>query len=432
MRSITRHLPTLTIVALFFFSYIPFLYVPGFDEHKLPLYVTLVGSTISLAVFGLLSRPKDADALKWVLFYIPFAVYSLGTYTIVGDALNDSFTLRTIVLVNPVFAFLALCCLGKKDRVIGATTWFLSACLPVLVYMLATGRGMPTERHYESLFEGTKIDVDQALSIQLGLLAACATYYLDGKAKWPKRLAIVAIVLSLLGLLTLGERGPLIATICVFVLFGLHKLKTGRVSAGLMIGTAAIACVAGAFAMGSGVPGTKLETIQKLELAAKEGNPRIYLFQEAISLFVSDARTEVFGAGMDSFKTYIGSNSRGGYPHNIILELLCEYGVVGASLFIVPFVCALYMRKRRLGTILGRSAEERTVFLLAIYFWSECMFSGALRDSWFLVFYTFLLFPPVKYWRLRPAGQSIAKASQMAAFEGHLPVSSRFNQSSSS
>ena len=51
------------------------------------------------------------------------------------------------------------------------------------------------------------------------------------------------------------------------------------------------------------------------------------------------------------------------------------------------------MRKVSMGTIYGDTTAENTVFLLAIYFWTVHMFTGGLRTSWMLIFFTFLLMP---------------------------------------
>ena len=101
----------------------------------------------------------------------------------------------------------------------------------------------------------------------------------------------------------------------------------------------------------------------------------------------------IFGAGINYFPIYIGEHSTGMSPHSTILELLSEYGIIGTFLFLSPVVYILLIRKSRLGTIYGRSVTEKLIFLLASYFWTMAMVTGGLRNSWVLIFFTFLLIP---------------------------------------
>jgi O-antigen ligase len=102
----------------------------------------------------------------------------------------------------------------------------------------------------------------------------------------------------------------------------------------------------------------------------------------------------VFGAGINSFPVYISAaDSTGMYPHNIILELLAEYGIIGTIFFTIPAVYVISIRKKILGSIYGNSIDEKIIFLLFVYHLAIHLFSGGLRYSWVLIFYLFLLLP---------------------------------------
>jgi len=85
--------------------------------------------------------------------------------------------------------------------------------------------------------------------------------------------------------------------------------------------------------------------------------------------------------------------STGWYPHNVLLELLAEYGLIGFLLFQAPVIVTLYLRKKLLGSIWGNTRQETAVILLTVYFWSMFSFTGGLRHTWTLVFFTYLAFP---------------------------------------
>ena len=77
-------------------------------------------------------------------------------------------------------------------------------------------------------------------------------------------------------------------------------------------------------------------TINRLLILFSGGDEsmRLYLFSEAISLWLQDIYTILFGAGVKSFPIFIGFNVNSIYPHNVFLEILCELGVVGLIFFL--------------------------------------------------------------------------------------------------
>jgi O-antigen ligase len=120
---------------------------------------------------------------------------------------------------------------------------------------------------------------------------------------------------------------------------------------------------------------------------------RLFFFERAITLFMQSPLTFMFGAGMNSFPVFIQAYDVGMYPHNIILELLAEYGVIGCLIFLMPIIYILYIRRRNLGSICGSTEAEKIIFLLALYQWILYSVTGGLRESWVLIFFTFLLLP---------------------------------------
>ena len=107
-----------------------------------------------------------------------------------------------------------------------------------------------------------------------------------------------------------------------------------------------------------------------------DASGRLFLFTKALELFFTNIQTFLFGAGINSFPVYIGEYSKGMYPHNVLLELLCEYGIFGSVLFLAPIAYILLIRKRQYGTFYGDCIEENIVFLLGLYFWVHAMFQA--------------------------------------------------------
>jgi O-antigen ligase len=120
---------------------------------------------------------------------------------------------------------------------------------------------------------------------------------------------------------------------------------------------------------------------------------RVFLFSKAIELFFLSAKNVFFGAGINAYSVFVQKYTPAIYPHNIILELLAEYGVIGMTLFFSPIFYILLLRNRELSTLYGNSYHEQTIFIIVGYFWIIHMFTGGLRTSWPLVFFTCLLIP---------------------------------------
>lgn len=124
-----------------------------------------------------------------------------------------------------------------------------------------------------------------------------------------------------------------------------------------------------------------------------DASGRIFFFTKAIELFLTDGRTFLFGAGINSYPVFIGEQSKDWYPHNVLLELLCEFGIIGLILFLSSIIYILYLRKQKLGTLYGNCTEERIVSLLCLYFWIIYMFTNNLGGSWTLIFVSVLMMP---------------------------------------
>ena len=102
------------------------------------------------------------------------------------------------------------------------------------------------------------------------------------------------------------------------------------------------------------------------------GEPYIFFFDR-------DLKTSPFSASM--------------YPHNIILELLAEYGAFGFLLFSLPAANLLYLRLKNFGSLAGNGRIEKLAFMLFLYYFCISSFTGGLRTSWLFIFVLFLLFP---------------------------------------
>lgn len=117
---------------------------------------------------------------------------------------------------------------------------------------------------------------------------------------------------------------------------------------------------------------------------------RLNLFYQAIILFI---KSPLWGSGIGSFADFItrttsltNGSPLGWYPHNFILELLCECGLVGFILFFFPFL--MYFKKQI--TDYKFNFYEKVLFFLFVYQFLIFMGIGGLQDIKYLIFFFFL------------------------------------------
>jgi O-antigen ligase len=159
-----------------------------------------------------------------------------------------------------------------------------------------------------------------------------------------------------------------------------------------------------------------LRTITRLEDIMRSGDDstmRGYLFSVAVRLFLTDWATVAFGAGIGEYDRTVGvvegcCGTGAWYPHNILLELLAEYGLVGTALYLAPMIMLLAARLRRpLG---GRADPFRIACAGEMgLFWIIGMGTGSLRLGWLVVFFSYLALA------LPPARQVASRASAVPA-----------------
>ena len=98
--------------------------------------------------------------------------------------------------------------------------------------------------------------------------------------------------------------------------------------------------------------------------------------------FFNNFSSSIFGYGLNNSVYLYKSNflSYRWYPHNIMLEILFEYGILGFSLFVYLFVKALKIIKSKI------------VFYGIIFFFICAQFSGDNPLNWMLFFFIIYAF----------------------------------------
>jgi O-antigen ligase len=206
------------------------------------------------------------------------------------------------------------------------------------------------------------------------LIAICLI--MASSNRWVRLTAMCSLPLLLISLIAAGSRGPTVAFIVgLIALIGLTT-TVGR-SRRRLVAVGAVV-IAGAILIPVVVPGSSIGRSLSTIIGSSSGlssNGRSALWAKAYSAF--GAHT-LFGVGTGGFAALDLES----YPHNILLEVAAELGIVGA----VAFIAMASSVMRRL-IVLWRKTHARLqleVTLLIALFLSalvNAIFSGAIQDN---------------------------------------------------
>lgn len=228
----------------------------------------------------------------------------------------------------------------------------------------------------------------------IGFLAV-VTFVLPNERRFLMKLALwIMATLQLWAALSAGARGPVLALILSLTLFfalsvrGCRYLCIDRYVVGLgamVLGVLLILAIRG---------NEFFQTLKfRTEVLITEGGTsaleRIALYQEALALWV---RSPIWGIGVGQFSIEVTGEDVRLYPHNIILELGAETGLLGVLVFVMTIVVAV-ARPLVTFAIQGKLAKTTARYLLV-----ECCFallnamvSGDLNDNRLLFTWVALL-----------------------------------------
>jgi len=218
----------------------------------------------------------------------------------------------------------------------------------------------------------------------LGLLATVALL-LPTERKLLMRLGLWTMAtLQLWATLIAGARGPVLALILSLALFfalsarGFPSIRIERYA--LRLGVVML-CVLAIF----GVVGQEMFstlTFRSQVLVTEVGVSaltRLTLYREALDLW---ARSPIWGNGIGQFSVAVAGEDVRLYPHNVILELGAELGLIGVLIFAMMIGMAFAKSLVTLGAQRG-SAKAATRYLLVVCCFAllNAMVSGDINDN---------------------------------------------------
>jgi hypothetical protein len=266
------------------------------------------------------------------------------------------------------------------------------------LWKIKTGYLLLQSDVFQTIIDMPDVYVDlsnyQGEGLMLGLFAAfCIGTLFCGQSFLLRVAAMLGLIAASYLILIVGSRASILGVFAALFLSGIRRWGWKSLPAYLVI---AIALIAVAVAMSAVLEQLRYADAGPVGIrrfiwgSDIEHDPtkRLFLFRTALDMLLHDHWIFLFGGGAGSFTRLIGMP--GWYPHNLILELLAEYGVVGTTLF-AAWIVRLALPPRwpgKYGTGGGTSAISSLA--LATFFWMTGMFTGALWNSWMLIFFTTL------------------------------------------
>ena len=386
----------LAAFAAFYFSFIPFLYVLNWlDLDKSRFFIGLLLLCLLLHGARILLRLETRLRSKMFACYLvlPFSVYAFASYVLSTNHLNDTQTVLVLTVINPIFVFLAIFSSQEKETVF-KVLYVLAFVYFVFIFVLWwTGSLVLTSSGFLFIFGTLEVEGYQNTNTYLGFLVLLVVGFYPRRSPLLRIAAAVLMALTLFFMVLVGARASMVAVVLVLCFWFLSSVRTMRgphkLLIALVIVTAAVAlAVFTDFGALTIFQGREAVGVRRMRVLLEGGDPsqRIFLFTKAIELFTLNAKNVFFGAGMNFFPVHTKSFSASMYPHNIILELLAEYGAFGFLLFSLPAANLLYLRLKNFGSLAGNGRIEKLAFMLFLYYFCISSFTGGLRTSWLFIF----------------------------------------------
>jgi len=391
------------------------------------LFQRLGGRTVKLAVWAallglsfLVVMAHAWHTIRWdrlrrfvICGLLLFSIYSAFQAGFRPPPFSWQQTLVAVILV-PVFALMGLAAARHKATVV-AVLLFLSA-----VYVLSGAVGLYAGyiefgqgRLPQTIFPADLYDHEtagyQGTSRYVGLFVLCGFGW--GWFRW-KSLLLRALLLASCGmaltlLLILGGRSAAVALAVALTFLMAMKLRPVVTRLKVRPGDAGWLACMGFLAAVAAFVGFSSESllVNRFIWMLQEGGAaeRGVLFSSALGLWTKDGLTLFFGLGPQAFPMAAGFASEGMYPHNFILEALCEYGLVGCALLCAPLAAVAPAYAGSLRPAARPSHAALALGAIGLFLFVQFMATGSLASLWPLVFLWTALVPESGWPGRRPA-----------------------------
>ena len=354
--------------------------------QSIPIDLTALFAVTSLyaGMMILIKRnfTMGSGAIKAFILFFMLDLYMLISLTYSSSSLYGADKLLKFTFLNGWAFFGAAVIISREvervKRFLSILSWF----------------GIFIAGEFLSSYGGANFDntVLGASYLQLGRIQGMALIIMAVQFLNSGKIFVQIELLILLGILVVGAgltggRGPMITVLITFValvptffqvrnyrIYITKYLKKVLILFLVMIGALSLFYSLGYFETAI----TRFNVLLTESGGGNSASTRMFFYDQALKIW---ADNPVFGAGIGSFPVEAGYGDERGYPHNIVLEILCELGVTGLLIYSVFLLYCLGLpRNFRLANFYT-SPHKLTIFMLFLYTLANAMVSGDLNDN---------------------------------------------------
>lgn len=359
------------------------------------LLTLLIGSWIPDARIDISGVPLGLAMMVMALLLLPTATMLPGEL------------LRGVIILQLPLLILCTTLFWSADVPFGiekASTLILSGTVAFLLFSIAIDRvGLKTFCALIACMLAGLLIVAVLYKLRAGFFDRKVSFFVSGPIVFARLMAIgcllsifafrgvtrlIAIVVFAAAVFWAQSKGPVLALFVTLLAYVFHALGkgwrfvvVGVVGAGLVIGvylleTRAIDLEAlGRLAVLVQIVSGDTSVISDAANVGSLG-VRFEMWKESIDLLVRAP----FGVGLGGWATGVTFYSDMSYPHNLILELLNEGGILIGTFALIPFCIFLF------------GSRNNIYYFCAFFLLIAQMFSGDLGDARFLLVFSFLAF----------------------------------------
>ena len=203
-----------------------------------------------------------------------------------------------------------------------------------------------------------------------------------------KPMTLVTIGLLAVAMIGSGSRGPLLALAVSIVVTFLLSLALGHRRKFALMSVVALAGIVVFVFSSSLVPASSLERFSFLlhgtetQVENSSAGTRLSYWRQSLALF---SERPLVGSGTGGFAWFVSGRDTQEYPHNIVLELATETGIVGLTIFacLMLFIVQNLLSALHVSALIEGFNRSLLVTLFAILTFElvGAMLSGDLNDG---------------------------------------------------
>ncbi|MGO9754337.1 MAG: O-antigen ligase family protein [Solirubrobacteraceae bacterium] len=360
--------------------------IVGSDPLPKGGFTLLFSALIAISVGFVVLRRQQAIAARALLCVPVLASFALLGLMVMrlGGSLDEAYGSTKLQLyVADVLMFLVAAVFvgaNRRDTRLFINASFVVAAAGALMFLIEFASGSHAALSGRYSLSAAEYPIELGRESADGLLLAIYLMLAASSRKW-RTAATIAAPLLAISLIAAGSRGPMVA----FAVGAGTLVALTAVDRRARVRLAVVACVflLAAIVVPLVVPGSAIGRALSVIVGSASGlssNGRSTLWTAAITEFSQHMALGIGWGGFAGVQAAI--NDSVSYPHNVILEVSCELGIVGGILILTVLAGSIRSLARLWQTTSG---DDKTLAaLLASLFITALInacFSGAIEDN---------------------------------------------------